>query len=324
MASFTKLDSGIVDSSIWAEPAETRVVWITLLAKSDKTGYARLSLSGLQRAANVPMPAVEKALQTLTAPDPDSRTAAEEGRRVIKIEGGWFVVNYEKHRMGALEDAAREFLASKKRDERSKNPPKMSRHVADISASASASVSVQGDKGSGEKGEEKVNPPPVAPPPPVEPPKEDRKVNPPPAKLPELAEHLRTERVLGKWKEWVPFRRAKKSCKDFNLLFKEQIEWLGQFSEEVAFEILSASIRNDWQGLFEPKAGTRAAPKAESPTSRRISLEAEEKRLVSLIETLSQSMQYEWDRTPQKLKSRKEAKARLEVVRAELSKLTQT
>ena len=142
MSGFTKLDSGIVDSSIWAEPAETRVVWITLLAKSDKTGYARLSLSGLQRAANVPMEAVQKALLTLTSPDPDSRTSAEEGRRILKVDGGWFVVNYEKHRKGALEDAAREFLAAKKREERSNSTAKMSRHVADISASASASVSV--------------------------------------------------------------------------------------------------------------------------------------------------------------------------------------
>jgi hypothetical protein len=143
MSGFAKLDSGIVDSSIWAENPETRVVWITLLAKCDKTGYARLSHSGLQRAANVSMKAVMFALERLSSPDSDSRTPTENGCRIKKIEGGWHVLNYEKYRNGLIEEAAREYLAGKKREERSKHLVETcrdtSRHVTDPSASASAS-----------------------------------------------------------------------------------------------------------------------------------------------------------------------------------------
>lgn len=143
MSGFTKLDSGIVDSSLWAEPAETRVVWITLLAKCDKTGYARLSESGLQRASNVPMPAVRIALERFQSPDTDSRTPDNEGRRVEKMAGGWHILNYEKYRADMIEETAKEYLAEKKRKERAckihSECKDMSRHVSDTSASASAS-----------------------------------------------------------------------------------------------------------------------------------------------------------------------------------------
>jgi hypothetical protein len=69
----------------------------------------------------------------------------------------------------------------------------------------------------------------------------------------EFSEHLRTERMKEKFSQWQICRRAMKKPKDWTVLFNEQIAWLGQFTEPEAFEILSASIRNGWQGLFKPK-----------------------------------------------------------------------
>jgi len=40
---FNKLYTKILDSSIWLEPAPTRIVWITLLAAMDIDGYAHFS-----------------------------------------------------------------------------------------------------------------------------------------------------------------------------------------------------------------------------------------------------------------------------------------
>ncbi len=230
---FTKLDSGIVDSSIWAEPSDTRIVWITLLAKCDKEGYARLSVSGLQRAANVPAESVTRALATLESPDPDSRTSSNEGRRVNRIEGGWHVLNYALYRNNMKEEAVREYFAEEKRKQReneklSKTRP---RHVLDVSASASASAS----KGNGSgKGEVKVQ---VFP------------------------QHLQTPRFIRKFDEWMEVRKAMKKCKDWHRLFNEQVSWISQFNEPESFEIVSASIRNGWQGLFPPKQ--TAATKSE-------------------------------------------------------------
>lgn len=159
MAGFTKLDPGIVDSSIWAEPPETRIVWITLLAKCDKTGYARLSMSGLQRASNIPIKKVSAALKTLEGPDSDSRTPDNEGRRVRKIDGGWHVLNYELYRENMMEQVAKEYLANEKRKQRALKDSVQtcldkSRHVPDTSASASVSVSVLEGESPGPKWDE--------------------------------------------------------------------------------------------------------------------------------------------------------------------------
>ena len=95
---FTKLDSGIINSSLWNEPPETRVLWITILAMSDENGFVSSSRSGLQRAANLSQERFEEALTTLESPDLDSRSSENDGRRIDKIDGGWVITNFAKYR----------------------------------------------------------------------------------------------------------------------------------------------------------------------------------------------------------------------------------
>jgi hypothetical protein len=46
-----------------------------------------------------------RAIEILSAPDPDSRTKDEQGRRIAPIAGGWVLINYLKYReMGTYED----------------------------------------------------------------------------------------------------------------------------------------------------------------------------------------------------------------------------
>ena len=62
------------------------------------------------------------------------------------------------------------------------------------------------------------------------------------------------EGVRGRFQEWVKVRKVMgKKPKDWEAMFSEQAEWLSGFSESDQIEILSASIRNNWQGLFPPK-----------------------------------------------------------------------
>ena len=96
--SFVKLDCGILRSSLWAEDAETRIVFLTLLALSDADGFVEAAAPGLALSANVPLDRVRAALARLEAPDPDSRTPSDEGRRVLHVEGGYHIVNYSKYR----------------------------------------------------------------------------------------------------------------------------------------------------------------------------------------------------------------------------------
>lgn len=70
----------------------------------------------------------------------------------------------------------------------------------------------------------------------------------------EIPAGLSTEAFKKKWEAWVQCRRKMKKPADWGILFREQLAWLSIFEAAVAVDILSTSIRNGWQGLFEPKA----------------------------------------------------------------------
>ena len=116
--SYTKLFSSITESTVWCEPAGTRLVWITLLAKCDMFGRFAGSVPGLARLANVSLEDTSKALETLQAPDPYSRTPDNEGRRLEVIDGGWRLLNHEKYRDLRDEERRRQQNLEAKRRQR--------------------------------------------------------------------------------------------------------------------------------------------------------------------------------------------------------------
>lgn len=118
---FTKLDSGIVSSSIWSEPPSTRVVWITMLAMSNSEGMVRASASGIQRLSNVTEEECAHALETLQDPDIDSRSLVHEGRRIERVDGGWLILNYTKYREFTYADTPDAIRMRRKREEEKKN-----------------------------------------------------------------------------------------------------------------------------------------------------------------------------------------------------------
>lgn len=96
--SFVKLDVAILDSSLWVEDPPTRIVFVTLLVMADAQGMVEATAPGIARRANLPLKLVRPALEKLEAPDPDSRTTTDEGRRIARIDGGYVVLNYAKYR----------------------------------------------------------------------------------------------------------------------------------------------------------------------------------------------------------------------------------
>lgn len=100
---YVKLFSSILTSSVWGESNSTRIVWITMLALADKDGDVRASPSGLARLANVSTSECQAALSRFLAPDPESGTPEDDGRRIEQRDGGWFILNYTKYR--TLQDA---------------------------------------------------------------------------------------------------------------------------------------------------------------------------------------------------------------------------
>ncbi len=108
MTGFVKLFSTILDSSIWSEELHVRIVWITMLAMADRNGRVDAAVSGVARRACVTRDQCVDAIERLEAPDFDSRTPDNDGRRVTKIDGGWQILNYAKYRKLGADAAERE------------------------------------------------------------------------------------------------------------------------------------------------------------------------------------------------------------------------
>jgi hypothetical protein len=96
--SYTKLANSILTSTIWMENDHTRIVWLTLLAMSNKDGEVQASIPGLANVARVPVESCRAAIQLFLSPDPDSRTKDDEGRRIEEIWGGWLLLNHAAYR----------------------------------------------------------------------------------------------------------------------------------------------------------------------------------------------------------------------------------
>jgi uncharacterized phage protein (TIGR02220 family) len=133
---FTKLDEGILQSSIMAENSDVFKTFIAILAACKQDGVARVSSIYLASVCHLPLDVVDKAIATLEAPDPRSRSLVEKGRRIRRVDGGYFVINHGRYRAF---DYSNKPEAIRQRRHRAKVMERdMSR---DISASASASVS---------------------------------------------------------------------------------------------------------------------------------------------------------------------------------------
>lgn len=117
---FVKLDTGILDSSVWREPSSTRICWITLLAMADATGMVRSTAPGISARANLGLEETRKALELFESPDGDSRSTNDEGRKIKRMDGGYLIINYSKYREQdrTAAERMRRFRAKVTRNER--------------------------------------------------------------------------------------------------------------------------------------------------------------------------------------------------------------
>jgi len=120
MTGYTKLFGSIVASTIWREDDKTRLVWITMLAIANKHGEVEASVPGLADLSRVSVEECRISLAKLEAPDPDSRSSEQEGRRIEKVAGGWRLINHAKYRAKLSVDERREYLTQKKREARAR------------------------------------------------------------------------------------------------------------------------------------------------------------------------------------------------------------
>lgn len=113
----------------------TLPVWLTILPMADKNGHIDMSYQAMSALTGWPVDLLKQAMTELTAPDSESRSEAEEGRRLVLIDPenrswGWRVVNHGKYRERARKQAwDAERTASGKDAERKRVSRESSRDV---------------------------------------------------------------------------------------------------------------------------------------------------------------------------------------------------
>jgi len=115
---YTKLFSSIIHSTIWREAPNVKIVWVTMLALASKRGVVSASVPGLADVSRVSLEETLDALTKLSAPDPFSRSKAEEGRRIHEVDGGWQIINHTYYRELRDEDQERIDAAARQRKHR--------------------------------------------------------------------------------------------------------------------------------------------------------------------------------------------------------------
>lgn len=89
----------LMSSSLMDQPDHVFRLFICMLAIADSRGVVTAGgVPALARQVNLTVDKCREALGILEAPDPDSQTPDNEGRRVIRQQGGWLVVNAVKYR----------------------------------------------------------------------------------------------------------------------------------------------------------------------------------------------------------------------------------
>ena len=95
---FTKLDEGILQSSIMREDPEVFKIFIALLASCRENGVSPVSPLFLESVTRLPIEKVMECLAKLEDKDDFSRSMNDEGRRIKRIDGGYEIINYLKYR----------------------------------------------------------------------------------------------------------------------------------------------------------------------------------------------------------------------------------
>jgi hypothetical protein len=108
------------------ESKETKLVWITMLAMSNRFGFVDSSVPGLAKMAGVKRAECEDAIAVLSSPDSFSRTKDHDGRRIKPSDGdsgGWYILNHAKYRAKMNEDERREYNRLKQQEYRASLKP---------------------------------------------------------------------------------------------------------------------------------------------------------------------------------------------------------
>jgi|GEM_PF-1956504 len=134
---YAKVFRQIFDSSI-ADDYRVRLVFEDLLKLADPNGVVDMTREAISRVTNVPLELVNQGIAALESPDPKSRSAGHEGRRIVLLDEhrdwGWIIVNYDRYRRLGSEEQRRENTRTRVKHFRDRERERGGEQVVDVKA----------------------------------------------------------------------------------------------------------------------------------------------------------------------------------------------
>jgi hypothetical protein len=106
---YAKVFDKLLKSSLMESDLATRWAWVALLLMADADDLVYGTIPSLARAANITIEQMHDAMDIFTAPDRNSTSQENEGRRIVMVAPNtWHIVNRAKYRKMSDADAMRQ------------------------------------------------------------------------------------------------------------------------------------------------------------------------------------------------------------------------
>lgn len=224
---YTPVFSSVFTGTLCGQYPQT-AAWLYLLALADREGKVDMTPHAISALTGMPVSDLLPCLEQFCAPDPGSRSQAQEGRRLALLNPprnwGWQIVNFDHYREKARKAMHSEAdVASGKNRERMKARRDRTRPDATSETGSSDAYAYENKK-------------------------EDQKAQPGLAAFPPLPNGLSQEA----WGEWMHYRRENRlSLKPQALALHQKA--LLPHPAEVQLGMVQLSISNGWKGIFPPR-----------------------------------------------------------------------
>jgi hypothetical protein len=238
---YSKLFTKILDSSIWMESDNVRLVWITMLAMKDEDGMVALSsIHNVAHRARVSLEAAEEAIKVLESPDKINPNQPHEGRRIERIGNMWMVLNAKEYdaiaRREQMKEKNREYVRLHREKKAGKDNVRDCKVLKD-NERKSKTLDIDIDTDSEIDSDIKE----------IEP------LTPKGEVAPKVATELPFNSIdfQEAWKEWVQYRKEiKHPLKP--MMIKSQFKDFKEWGEDRTIAAIHHTISKGWQGLQEP------------------------------------------------------------------------
>jgi hypothetical protein len=103
-------------------PWQALVTFQQFIVLANRHGEVDMTPEAISNRTTIPLEIIKRGIEELEKPDLDSRTPAEEGRRIVRLSGlrswGWRIVNYDQYNKLRSEEERREYFRNYRQQER--------------------------------------------------------------------------------------------------------------------------------------------------------------------------------------------------------------